>query len=106
MRRDNRFTVVFQSEKRGWNEIGQGFSDSGSSFYDEMAISFQRIRYRRGHLLLFGPILKIFCARQQTSFPKHSTNVLGEPMVEILAKRDHRCSLLKAVLAVTHYNRF
>src|SRR5208282_934281 len=100
MRRDNRFTVVFQSEKRGWDEVSQRFPDSSSGLNDEMAISFQRIRYRRCHLLLFGPILKILCARQQAFFPKHSTNVLGEPVVEILAKRDHRCPSLKGVLGV------
>src|SRR5580693_3624682 len=65
-----------------------------------MMISFQRIRYRRSHLLLFGPVLEILRTGQDAPFPKHLVNVLREPLVEILAKRDHRCPLLKAVLGV------
>jgi len=49
---------------------------------------------------LFGPVFEILRTGQDASLPKHLVNVMGEPLVEILAKRDHRCPLLKAVLGV------
>jgi hypothetical protein len=65
-----------------------------------MMVTLQRICHRRGHLLLLGAVFEVLSAGQDASFPKHFMNVSGKPLVEIVAKRDHRCPLLEAVLPV------
>src|SRR4029077_1159943 len=100
VRRNDRFTAVLQRKKDSRYQVSQGLAASGSGFCDQMMITPQRTCHRRGHLLLFGAVFEILCAGQDASFPKHFMNVSGKALVEIVAKRNHRCPLLKAVLPV------
>jgi len=103
--RNDGFTAVLQRKENSRYQVSQGLADAGPGFCNKMMVTLQSTCHRRGHLLLFGAVLEILCAGQDASFPKHFMNVSGKPLVEIVAQRDHRCPLLKAVLPVFSLKR-
>ncbi len=65
VRRDDRLLLFLEGEKRRGHEIGERLAHAGAGFDDEMALLFQRLRDRRGHLLLLRPIFEIPRLREQ-----------------------------------------
>jgi hypothetical protein len=62
----------------GWQQISQRFTDAGAGFHDEAAVPFQSGGYPHGHLLLFGPVLKVIRPREQPVVREDLVDALGE----------------------------
>ena len=65
VRRNDRLLLFLEREKNRGHEIGERFADAGAGFDDEMALLLQRLRDRRGHLLLLRAIFEILRLREQ-----------------------------------------
>ena len=71
------------------HEIGERLADAGAGLDDEMALLFERLRDRRGHLLLLRAIFEIPRLREQAVRCKNRPDPLDKIAVEGIFERNH-----------------
>ena len=89
VRRDDRLLLFLEGEKRRGHEIGERLAYTGAGFDDEMALLFQRLRDRRGHLLLLRAIFEIPRLREQAVRCKNRPHPLDKIAAEGIFERNH-----------------
>ena len=89
VRRDDRLLLFLEGEKRRGHEVGERLAYAGAGFDDEMALLFQRLRDRRGHLLLLRAIFEIPRLREQAVRCKNRPDPLDKIAVEGIFERNH-----------------
>ena len=89
VRRDDRFLLLLDREKRRGHEVSERFADAGAGFDHEMPLLLERARDRGRHLLLLRAKFEIARLREQPVLRENRPHPLDKVAPERIFERNH-----------------